>query len=73
MSLLQFEIVNADGSLSSVKVFDIFVHHYTRETMRYLRIESLKPYSVHGTAEYIVVNEEEFEELLKRRKFDDKT
>ena len=66
--MIDFEIKNHNGDPMFVRVLDVFVHRYTKETMRHIRIESIRPNSVAGTAEYRVVNETEFEELLKRRK-----
>lgn len=73
MSPFQFEIKNDDGSLSFVRVVNTFEHYYTRETMRSIRIDSLKDYSVHGVTEWKIVNEEEFAALLERRKIDGQT
>ena len=66
--MIDFEIVHQNGDRVFIRVLDLFTHRYTGETMRRIRIESIKPYSVDGVAEYRVVNESEFEELLKRRR-----
>ena len=68
--MIDFEIASRNGDPMFIRVLDVFVHRYTKETMRHIRIESIKSNSVAGTAEYRVVNEVEFEELLKRRRKD---
>lgn len=73
MSLLQFEVVNPDGTLSRVTVLDMFVHFYTKEYMRHVRIESHGEVSGNGFATYEALNEFEYNEMLKRRKIDDQT
>lgn len=67
MSPFQFEIKKDNGDRAFVRVLDTFEHYYTRESMRNIRIESLSEYGVDGVAEYKVVNEEAFRELLERR------
>ena len=73
MSLLQFEVTNPDGSRSRITVLDMFVHFYTKEYMRQVRVENYGEVSGHGFATYIVINEFEYNELLKRRVIDDQT
>lgn len=67
MSPFQFEIRNEDGGRSFIRVLNTFEHHYTKEVMRSVRIDSLAPYGVNGVSDYKVINEDEFNELLKRR------
>lgn len=71
MGLLQFEVKNLDGTLSRVTVLDMFVHFYTKEYMRQVRVESYGEVTGHGFATYEVLNEFEFNELIKRRVVDD--
>jgi hypothetical protein len=59
-----------DGNPGYVRVLDVFTHHYTKEQMRRIRIESLEPFTVNGLAEYRVVNENAFQELFERRRKD---
>lgn len=73
MSLLQFEVTNPDGTLSRVTVLDMFVHFYTKEYMRQVRIESYGEVTGNGFATYEVLNEFEYNELIKRRVVNDQT
>lgn len=63
-----FDIVNDDGSQAHVHVVNVFKHHYSDEFMRCIRIDSLIDFTVKGKSKFMVVNEEEFEKLLSRRK-----
>ena len=66
--MVDFEIKNQDGNVEYVQVIDVFVHHYTRELMRRVRIDGLRPYSTIAYSRFEVLNEEEYENLKKRSK-----
>lgn len=65
MTLLQFECMDLDGTPVYVRVLDTFEHHYTKETMRRVRID----YVVDGKAyvEYQLLDEVDFNGLLDLR------
>lgn len=65
--LPEFEITHVSGDPGYVKVLDEFQHHFTGETMRYLRLETYGQIFGHGFAEYMVANEQQFEDLCRMR------
>lgn len=73
MSPIGFEIVAADGSPAYITVCSVFTHHFTGETMRCIRRETFGEVTGHGFADWEIVNQWQFEELLKRRKVNDQT
>lgn len=68
MSPVGFEIIAKDGNPAYVTVCSVFIHHFTKETMRCIRTETFGEVTGYGFADYEIVNEWEFEELLKRRR-----
>ena len=66
--MVDFEIKNQDGNVEHVQVIDVFVHYYTRELMRRVRIDGLRPYSIIAYSRFEVLNEEEYENLKKKSK-----
>ena len=64
MIQFEFEFPGLNGTYFA-KVLDIFEHHFTGETMRHVRIEYV---SQDGpSAEYDVMNEAEYKNLLSYR------
>ena len=58
---------NAKDSVEYITVLDKFYHHYTKETMRYIRIEFVLPVSMRADAHYTIVDEKEWKGILARR------
>lgn len=66
LDILQFEVEfpGVKGTYF-VKVLDVFQHHFTGETMRHIRTEYVDEYG--ACAEYDVMNEAEYKNLLSHR------
>ena len=43
--MVEFEVKKQDGNVEHVQVIEVFLHHYTCELMRRVRIDVLGPYS----------------------------
>lgn len=65
--MIEFEIKTNSGDIEHVMVLDMFIHKYTKETMRNVRIDGLKPFSTKAMTRFETLNEEEFEALMNRR------
>ena len=63
--MVEFEVKKQDGNVEHVQVIEVFVHHYTGELMRRVRIDGLKPYSTIAYSRFEILNEEEYENLKK--------
>lgn len=66
--MVDFEVKKQDGNVEYVQVIEVFVHHYTGELMRYVRIDGLRLYSTIAYSRFEILNEEEYENLKKRSK-----
>ena len=66
--MIDFEVKNQDGNVEYVQVIEVFVHHYTGELMRCVRIDGLRPYSTVAYSRFEILNEEEYENLKKGSK-----
>ena len=66
--MVDFEVKKQDGNVEHVQVIEVFVHHYTGELMRRVRIDGLKLYSTIAYSRFEILNEEEYENLKKRSK-----
>ena len=64
--MIQFEIKRPDGDVEFVQVLEVFVHHYTGEMMRRVRIDGLVPFSTNAYTRIEIFNEEQFNALLER-------
>ena len=65
--MMEFEIRNNNGDIEHVTVMEMFIHKYTKETMRRVRIDGLKPFSTHAMSRIDILNEDEYGRLLERR------
>lgn len=66
--MVDFEVKKQDGNVEYAQVIEVFVHHYTGELMRRVRIDGLRPYSTVAYSRFEILNEEEYENLKKRSK-----
>ena len=66
--MVEFEVKKQDGNVEHVQVIEVFVHHYTGELMRCVRIDGLRQYSTVAYSRFEILNEEEYENLKKRSK-----
>ena len=66
--MVDFEVKKQDGNVEYVQVIEVFVHHYTGELMRCVRIDGLRRYSTIAYSRFEILNEEEYENLKKRSK-----
>lgn len=67
METLKFERKTLEGERQYIKVIDTFKHHFTKEKMRQIRIETVGIVFGRGYAEIKIVNEKDFERLLETR------
>ena len=58
---------NVRDGVVYITVLDKFYHHYTKETMRYIRREWVLPVSGCGDADYQVVDEKGWKDILAQR------
>lgn len=58
---------SSDGHFVYVTVVDKFYHHYTKETMRYIRMETVGSVTGVAMAQYKMVNEAGWKSILASR------
>ena len=68
--MIEFEICDMYGERKYIRVVEVFIHHYTQEMMRRLRVDCLFPNTVDAKTMEMIVNEEEYKALLERRVHD---
>lgn len=66
--MVDFEVKKQDGNVEHVQVIEVFVHHYTGELMRRVRIDGLRLYPTIAYSRFEILNEEEYENLKKGSK-----
>ena len=55
------------GNFEYITVLDKFYHHYTRETIRYIRIENILSITGAANVTYKAVDENEWKDILAKR------
>ena len=68
--MVEFEIETNLGRRKFVRVLEVFIHHYTGEMIRRVRIDYISSSSGEACSGYKTLNEREFNEMLERRVHD---